>query len=73
LGTGNEFEFLKPDTRSGNNDELKQSISELMATGLSNYAIAKKLLPDGGNSESFKVKVNRIASKIRDEENNGNK
>jgi archaellum biogenesis ATPase FlaH len=73
LGTGNEFEFLKPDTRSGKNDELKQSISELMATGLSNYAIAKQLLPDGGNFESFKVKVNRIATIIRDEENNGNK
>ena len=73
LWTGNEFEHLKPDTKSGNADELKQSISELMATGLSDYAIAKQLLPDGGNFESFKVKVNRIATIIRDEENNGNK
>jgi hypothetical protein len=73
LGTGNEFEHLKPDTRSGKNDELKQSISELMATGLSGYAIAQKLLPDGVNPKSFHVKVNRIANIIRDEENNGNK
>lgn len=73
LGTGNEFDFLKPDTRSGNNDELKQSISELMATGLSDYEIAKQLRPEGEKFDSFKVKVNRIAKKIRDEENNGNK
>jgi archaellum biogenesis ATPase FlaH len=73
LGTGNEFEHLKPDTRSGNNDELKQSISDLMATGLTDYAIAQKLLPDGVNFKSFHVKVNRVTSKIRDEENNGNK
>lgn len=72
LGTGNEFEHLKPDTKSGKNNELKQSISDLMDAGFSNYAIAQKLLPEATKFDSFKVKVNRITQKIREEEINGN-
>ena len=69
LGTGNEFEHLKPETKSGNRDELKQSISDLLDSGLTNYAIAQKLLPVGGSFDSFRVKVDRIANRLRD---NGN-
>lgn len=71
-GTGNEFEHLKPETKSGNRDELKQSISDLLDSGLTDYAIAQNLLPKGDNFESFKVKVNRIAKQLREERNNSN-
>lgn len=69
-GTGDEFEHLKPETKSGNRDELKQSISDLLDSGLTNYAIAQKLLPVGGNFDSFRVKVDRIANRLRENGNN---
>ena len=67
---GTEREHLKQISES-EKSEIEDSVRFLMNTepNLSSYAIAKKLCKEEGNFNSFKVKINRIVTRIS---NNGN-
>jgi hypothetical protein len=62
---GTEWNHLKKTTESDHR-ELEQTIKELLDAepGISNYAVAKKICPDGVKFESFNVKVCRIIKRM---------
>jgi hypothetical protein len=64
-GFGTEKEHLKPATENDQSG-LEAQVAELIKAepGLSAYAIAKRLCPEGGNYKSFGVKVSRILKRI---------
>jgi archaellum biogenesis ATPase FlaH len=70
LNFGTEQEHLKQISES-EKSEIENSIKDLLKfePSLSAYAIAKKLCKDESKFNSFKVKVNRIVNRIRNNSN----
>ena len=65
-GYGTEWEHLKK-VSDDEQDELQMKVKEMMeaAPGTAVFEIAKRLCPDGVQFNSFRVKVDRIAKRIR--------
>lgn len=73
IGLASEREHLRVVSESERNEIEANVISLLKGEpDLSAYAIAKKLCKDESKFDSFKVKINRIVNKFKNNSNNGN-
>ncbi len=73
IGYSTEFEHLKQINES-DKTELENQIRNILLNepDINSYKIAKRLCENESKFESFKVKVNRIVNKIRNNGNTGN-